>query len=203
MATPTAPPNKLLPFVATICLFLVVAAMYFERVVIVPVVLAALLAFVLTPVVSALQRRKVPRVAAALLTAFVAFAFLGAVLVIVFFQFRGLQADLKKPKAQEEIQAKERSVHEMLVRESLGDLAKIIDEAYRTVSPPSGAAGNDQNGNENQASAEEGTAEGMASASAPPPPPGTPFWGPFVEWIYAPILEVFVDAGVVIVLVVF
>jgi predicted PurR-regulated permease PerM len=192
MATPTAPPNKLLPFVATICLFFVVAAMYFARVVIVPVVLAALLAFVLTPVVSALQRRKVPRVAAALLTAIVAFAFLGGVLVLVFFQFRGLAADLRKPKAQEEIQAKAKSVHYMLVRESLSDLAKVIDDAFQTINPSKGGADDDKK-----------AAEDAAAVTAPSPPPGTPFWGPFVEWIYAPVLEVFVDAGVVIVLVVF
>ena len=48
MATPTAPPNKLLPFIAAICFLLVIAAMYLMHLVLVPVVLAALLAFVLT-----------------------------------------------------------------------------------------------------------------------------------------------------------
>ena len=41
------------------------------------------------------------------------------------------------------------------------------------------------------------------AAAAQPPPAGTPFWGPFLEWIASPIFEVFVDAGVVMVLVIF
>jgi predicted PurR-regulated permease PerM len=192
MATPAASPNKLLPFVATISLFLIIAALYLARVVLVPVVLAALLAFVLTPVVSALQRRKVPRVLAALLTALVAFAFMGGVLTLVFFQFRGLAADMRKPKAQAEIRAKAQSVHDLLVRESLADLAKNFDDAFQTINPSQGTAGE-----------EEKAVEETAKVTAPAPPSGTPFWGPFVEWIYAPVLEVFVDFGIVIVLVVF
>ena len=77
--TPSASPNKPMSFTADHLHAAYIAAMYWARIVLVPVVLAALLAFVLTPVVSALQRRKVPRVPAALLTAFVAFAFLGGV----------------------------------------------------------------------------------------------------------------------------
>ena len=204
MATnPAAPPNKLLPFVATICLFLIVAAMYFARVVLVPVVLAALLAFVLTPVVSALQHRKVPRVAAALLTGFVAFAFLGGVLVLVFFQLRGLGAYLRTPKAQEEIHAKAQGVYDMLKRESLGDLAKVFDEAYHTVNPSDNSASDDKTTDEQGASSDKKAAKDVAAVAAPAPPSGTPFWGPFVEWVYAPVLEVFVDAGVVMVLVIF
>ncbi len=202
MATQAAFPNKQIPYVATICLVFVVAAMYWARVVLVPVVLAALLAFVLTPVVSWLQHRKVPRVLAALLTAFVAFAFLGAVLVLVFFQFRGLAAYLHRPEAQQEIHTKARGVHDMLMRESLGDLAKVFDEAYHTVNPSDGAESG-KTADEKTASTEKKTGEETAAVVAPPPPSGTPFWGPFVEWVYAPVLEVFVDAGIVIVLVVF
>jgi predicted PurR-regulated permease PerM len=170
----------------------VVAAMYLARVVLVPVVLAALLAFVLTPVVSALQRRKVPRVLSALLTAFVAFSFLGGLLVLVFFQFRGLAADLRKPKAQEEIQAKAQSVHDMLDHEGLADLAKIFNDEFQSINPTQGAASDDKK-----------AAVAVASVATPAPTAGTPFWGPFLEWVYAPVLEVLVDAGVVMVLVLF
>ena len=202
MATPAAPPNKLLPFVATICLLLIVAALYFARVVIVPVVLAAV-GLRVDAGGQCVQHRKVPRVAAALLTALVAFAFLGGVLVLVFFQFRGLGAYLRTPMAQEEIHAKAKSVQDTLKRESLDDLAKVFDDAYHTVNPSDNAANDDKKTIEKEASNDKKAAEGAAAATAPAPPPGTPFWGPFVEWIYAPVLEVFIDAGVVIVLVVF
>jgi predicted PurR-regulated permease PerM len=188
MATRTDSPNKLLPFVSTICVFLIIAAMYLMRVVLVPVVLAALLAFVLTPVVSFLQRHKVPRVVAALLTAFVAFSFVGAVLVIVSYQFRDLAMNLRGPKAHEEIQTKAQSAHEMLDSAGLSNLNKYIDEAVHTISPSKGDPADDKK-----------AAEQAASVTAP----ATPFWGPFLEWVYAPVLEVFVDAGVVIVLVAF
>jgi predicted PurR-regulated permease PerM len=190
MATPAASPNKLLPFVATICLLFIVAAMYLARVVLVPVVLAALLAFVLTPVVSALQRRKVPRVAAALLTAFVAFAFFGGVLVTVYFQFLGLAKDL--PKHEAEIQAKAQSVHGMLAGDSFGALRNVFDNAVNTISPPKAAPASDKK-----------AVEAAATVAAPSPPSGTPFWGPFLEWAAAPVIEILVDAGVVMVLVIF
>lgn len=190
MATPTASPNKLLPFVATICLLLIVAALFIMRVVLVPVILAALLAFVLTPVVSALQRRKVPRVAAALMTAFVAFAFFGGVLVTVYFQFMGLAAYL--PKHQEEIQTKAQSVHNMLAGDSFGDLIKVFDDAVHTISPPKAPEATG-----------ETPAETAATPTAPAPQSSPPFWRPLLEWLAAPVMEVFVDAGVVMVLVVF
>ena len=144
----------------------------------------------LTPVVSALQRRKVPRVPAALLTAFVAFAFLGGVLTMVYFQFMSLAADL--PKHEAEIQKKAASVHGMLTGDSFAPLRKVFDEAVQTIS-----------GSNNESTTGKKAAEAVARAAAPAPPEGTPFWRPFLEWIASPIFEVFVDAGVVMVLVIF
>ena len=82
-------------------------------------------------------------------------------------------------------------------------MAKVFDDAFHTIDPAAGPLVDDQKSSESKASTEKKVAEGAASVAAPSPPPGTPFWGPFVEWVYAPVLEVFVDIGVVIVLVVF
>ena len=91
MAVPTPPStNSIRPFVVTICALLIVAAMYWARAVAIPVVLSALLTFLLTPAVSWLQRWRVPRVVGAVVTALLAFAFLGGVIATVVAQFPGL-----------------------------------------------------------------------------------------------------------------
>jgi predicted PurR-regulated permease PerM len=190
MATPTASPNKLLPFVAAICLLLIVGALQFAQLVLVPVVLAALLAFVLTPVVSALQRRKVPRVAAALLTAFVAFAFFGGVLTIVYLQIMGLAKDL--PNHQPQIQQKAKSVHDMLSGDSFDELRKVFDDAVNTISPSKAPPASDKKADEPEAN---------KTAQSPPSEKST--WRSLLGWAVPPVLLVFTDAGIVIVLVVF
>ncbi|HBI41677.1 MAG TPA: hypothetical protein DDY78_02330 [Planctomycetales bacterium] len=190
MATPTASPNKLLPFVAAICMLLIVGALQFAQLVLVPVVLAALLAFVLTPVVSALQRRKVPRVAAALLTAFVAFAFIGGLLTIVYFQVMFLAKSL--PDYQPQIQQKAKSVHDMLSGDSFDELRKVFDDAVQTISPSKAPPAGD--------SQADGS---VATKTAAAPPAEKSTWRSLLEWAVPPGLLIFTDAGIVIVLVVF
>ena len=189
-ASPTST-NPVRPFVVTTSLLLVVAAMYLARVVVVPVVMAALLTFLLTPAVSGLQRWRVPRVAGAVATTLLAFAFLGAILLTMLAQFRALAADL--PNHREQILAKVENVHRMMAGDGLQNLTDLVDETLNTIGPPKAPP------------AGTGT-------ETPPPPPTTPqavtsttsnFWGPLIEWGFAPALEVFVDAGVVLVLVVF
>ena len=60
MAAPVST-NPLRPFVATVTILLIIAAMYLARVVVVPVVLSALLAFVLTPLVTWMHVYRGPR----------------------------------------------------------------------------------------------------------------------------------------------
>jgi predicted PurR-regulated permease PerM len=73
---------------------LLVAALYFARSVVIPVVLAMLLAFILFPPVAFLQRRGLPRVAAALIVMSFALAIVGSVGYVVASQVQGLSADL-------------------------------------------------------------------------------------------------------------
>ncbi|HVS36618.1 MAG TPA: AI-2E family transporter [Gemmataceae bacterium] len=178
--------NPLRPFVTTITLLLVVAAMYLARVVVVPVVLAALLAFLLTPLVTRLHRCHVPRVLAALLAAGLAFAFVAALLATVVSQLEGLAAEL--PKHRDEIRAKAESIHRMLSGDGLKNVAAIVDETVEIISPPAAAPDAGPN---------------TTVVAAPPAPATSSVWNPVLEWAFAPALEIGVDAGIVIVLVIF
>ncbi len=105
MAAPT-PGGSLRPFMVTITVLLIVAALYLAKVVVVPVVLAALLTFLLTPVVSWMQRYRVPRVAAAIVTSLVAFSFIGGILMLMLVQLQGMAKDLTKPENNKRIHRK-------------------------------------------------------------------------------------------------
>ncbi len=81
-------------------LVLIVAALYFARSVLIPVVLAILLAFVLSPLVIFLQRRGLPRVVAVVAVVLLALAILGGVGYAVVSQVRNLILDLPQHKNQ-------------------------------------------------------------------------------------------------------
>ena len=83
---------------------LVVAALYWAREVLVPFALAVVLSFLLGPVVVRLQRYRVHRVAAVVLTVLMVFGAMGLLGWVVYGQFRGLAAVL--PQYRESIQAK-------------------------------------------------------------------------------------------------
>ena len=62
---------------------IVVAALYFGRELLVPLALASLLAFVLAPACYWLQRARLPRVAAVLMTVVLTFGLIGAIGLVV------------------------------------------------------------------------------------------------------------------------
>jgi predicted PurR-regulated permease PerM/CheY-like chemotaxis protein len=101
MSRSAARSSYLRPLVA---LVLIVAILYVAKPVIVPLALAALLTFVLTPVVTAIQRRGLPRVPAVLLTALLTFALFGLVGWVVGVQVQNLAREL--PTHRKEIDAK-------------------------------------------------------------------------------------------------
>lgn len=78
---------------------LAVAALYFGQELLIPLVLAGLLAFVLAPAASLLQRARLPRIAAVLLTVLLAFAVVGAIGTVVFHQVETLAAHLPQYQA--------------------------------------------------------------------------------------------------------
>jgi predicted PurR-regulated permease PerM len=91
-------------------IILAVAALYFARSVLIPVVLAILLAFVLNPLVAALQRRGAPRVLAVTLVIVLGLAAVGGVGFVVVSQVRNLALDL--PRHKDEIAEKLRHLRE-------------------------------------------------------------------------------------------
>ena len=76
------------------------ATLYFARVVLVPVVTAVLLTFILSPLVSYLQSKKLPRVLAVTLVVGLVFAILGGIFLTIFYQFNSLTVELPKHKPQ-------------------------------------------------------------------------------------------------------
>jgi predicted PurR-regulated permease PerM len=190
MAVPTTPGGPLRPLLTTLTILALVAAMYLARVVVVPVVLAALLSFLLTPLAGLFQRLRLPRVAAALLATLLAFGFFAGMLAIVVWQFQGLAKELPTHRA--EVLKKAQAVRWIFSSDSSQNLTNLIDETVRTISPTT-----------RPPAPEPG--EALPPEGAPPAVSSTTsnFWGPLMEWAFAPALEVFVDAGVVMVLVVF
>ena len=78
-------------FVAAI---LVIAFLYLAREVLIPIALALLLTFLLAPAVQKLQRLRIPRLPAVLITAVLSFALIGMIVWIIVTQTLGLVASL-------------------------------------------------------------------------------------------------------------
>jgi predicted PurR-regulated permease PerM len=86
------------------------AILYFGREIFIPVALAVLLSFVLSPAVRALQRLSVPRGAAVLVTVLIAFGAIASLIGVIGGQLAGLGSDL--PKYQSTIRDKISSLGE-------------------------------------------------------------------------------------------
>src|SRR6266852_558661 len=102
---------------------LVVAALYWARAILIPVVLAMLLTLVLSPVVAALQHRGLGRIASVISVVFLALCLLGAVGFGVAVQLKNLATDL--PQHKHEIEAKIERIRE-------ARRGSWLDEVYDT-----------------------------------------------------------------------
>ena len=100
------PKTQRLITLATFCLLTVI--LYFGQDVLIPIALAALMSFLMAPLVGALEKRRVPRVIAVSLCVLVVFAALGGLGWIVGRQVVTLAQNL--PKYQDEILRKARSL---------------------------------------------------------------------------------------------
>ena len=96
----TDAPTSLAParLVTVAGLVLMVACLYWAREVLVPVALAVLLTFLLAPVVTALERWRVPRVPAVVLVVVLALGVVGGVGVMLVSQVMSLGAELPQYK---------------------------------------------------------------------------------------------------------
>jgi hypothetical protein len=119
---------------------LVVAALAAAKTILIPIVLAVLLTFVLSPIVLVLRRYHIGRVPAALLVVVLVFSILAGLGWIVFAEIQGLATDLPRYKA--EIMRKIDSIREVGEEAWLGNIRKAIhevEEQFKETSPLPGA----------------------------------------------------------------
>ena len=158
-------------------LTLITAFLYFAKAVLMPVALAILLAFLLSPLVLALQRWGLGRIPAVILVVVLTFSLLGALGWTVFRQFASLTDDL--PRYQQNIK------HKIADIQGAGQ-DSFLDKAQKTIT--------------------EITQE-LQRSDRPLKPEDQPIpvvvQGPSVLWQLPAVLELLATAGLVIALVIF
>ncbi len=110
---------------------IIMVGLYFGRELLMPLVLAVLLAFVLAPAATLLQRARLPQTAAVLLTVLLAFGVLGGIGVVVGTQGASLAASL--PRYQATIQDKVRSFS--VISDVVGRLATSAEHMLSGAGP--------------------------------------------------------------------
>ncbi len=106
--------SKYQPLTLMASFVLVVAAMYWGRTVMIPVALAILLAFLLSPVVRTLQQRGLGRLPAVVLVVLAAFLLLGGICWIVAVQFKQLAEPENFARYKENVDKKIAGLHESI-----------------------------------------------------------------------------------------
>jgi predicted PurR-regulated permease PerM len=89
---------------------IVVTGLYFAKALLIPLTLSVLLSFVLSPVCSWLERWRIGRIPAVLVTAFLGFSLLGMVIAIAVMQLSSISPNI--PEYQRNIDAKFRSINQ-------------------------------------------------------------------------------------------
>jgi predicted PurR-regulated permease PerM len=117
--------NGTRPFFVLCGLLLVTGFLYWAQKVLIPVALAVLLAFILTPFVSALQRRGLGRVPSVLAVVFLVFLLLGGVGWLISQQVAGLVKSL--PNYQDQLVQKIKSLEGVGQEGMVGNIRKSID----------------------------------------------------------------------------
>jgi predicted PurR-regulated permease PerM len=120
--------------IAAIC-----AVLYFGRVLLVPLVLAALIAFLLNPLVARLDRWRVPRVIGVLLVMSLFGATLGGLGYVVTGQVRDFAEDL--PNYRENIRGKIRDVVSLTRGGAIENVQEAIEDINEAVDPEAAAEG--------------------------------------------------------------
>ena len=163
----------------------VVAALYLAKGVLVPLTLAVLLSFLLSPVCDWLERRRLGRIPAVLLTAFLGFAVLGIAAWTAVVQMTALAP--KMPEYQANLQAKLHSVNDYFIA-ALSKVTRTAEDIGQNL--PQAATGQGAAGDRRAALL--GSRAFRAGES--PATPGRTF---------GTLIEVLGLAGIVVILVVF
>lgn len=116
---------------------LVVAALYFGKEVLVPITLAVMLSFVLSPVVNMLQRLRLWRAPAVIVTVLAALALLGAIGTVIGSQAASLSANA--PQYAQTIETKVQGVQGFATGK-LASLTAQFGGAHRVAAPPTPSA---------------------------------------------------------------
>src|SRR5271165_4401376 len=111
---------------------LATATLYWAQKILIPLALAVLLTFILSPAVAFLQRRRLGRVPSVILVACLSFLFLGGIGLGLMLQVKRLGAEL--PKYKENVAEKVAGLREVGQGRWLQDLEEMLKE------PPEGAA---------------------------------------------------------------
>ena len=164
---------------------LVVAVLYVGRDVLIPLAIAILLSFLLSPIVTFLLRARVPRVAAVIMTATIAFAVIGAFGLLVGTQATQLARDL--PSYQENIAEKLRDFRDASPRGGLIDRLIDMFRALRAEVEADGTEGADG-------------ARGVPVVEIREPPPSA---FEVARDLLGPLLGPIGKAGLVVILVIF
>lgn len=161
---------------------LIVAALSLAKAVIIPIVLAALLTLVLSPVVGALQRLHLGRTLSVIGAVFLAFCLLGGIGLGVVLQLRNLAGDL--PLHEQEIAQKIAKIREAGRASWVVDIYDTIRDISRKI---------------------QGTEAAPAELPAGQPIPvrieSSPF--PFVQSLAGPVMEALVTLGMATILLIF
>jgi predicted PurR-regulated permease PerM/methylmalonyl-CoA mutase cobalamin-binding subunit len=116
------------PLFILVAMVVVIAALYVAKQILLPIALAVLLSFLLTPLANRIERWGVPRIPAVILVVFVAFAMLGVLGWVVTGQLVELSNEL--PNHRQQVVEKLRALREVTakVKEVGEDLAKSDDD---------------------------------------------------------------------------
>lgn len=163
----------------------VVAALYLAKGLLVPVTLAVLLSFLLSPVCNWLERWRMGRIPAVLVTAVLGFTLLGAVVWAAVDQMSRLAPNI--PEYRENVEAKLNSVNQYAVA-ALGKLTNSAQGVGENLSSTSSA---------DQARGTQESPFSVRVLSSPASPLE------FVSGMFGTVVEALGTAGIVIVLVVF
>jgi predicted PurR-regulated permease PerM len=133
-------PASVLVAARLMSLALLCAALYWGQAVLVPLVLAALLTFLLSPLVTRLDRLGMPRIVGVLLVMTLAGAVIGGVGYVVAGQLRSFAAEL--PVHRQNIRAKIRDAIELTrggaiehVQDTIEDIGNVVEESADTPPP--------------------------------------------------------------------
>ena len=130
MAKRREPLKRLLPYLTLFSALAIMGLLFWAKEVFVPIALAILFSFLLSPLCDWMERMRVNRVVSVLSTAFIAFAILASVLVYIGSEFQKLSQEL--PRYQDEFMAKVETVSSINERMG-GRLQDIVNRVTKNI----------------------------------------------------------------------